>query len=121
MADRDEIAELKHENRQLKRMLHEEYEKRMALEKEERKICRAIIGNEYIVCGHKQCNISEHINCCKAILRKGMRKGEVCNIVNFPIKAHKRPNATIAIKEGICSERSIGMMLMEILKQESGN
>jgi hypothetical protein len=46
MADQDEVAELKHHNRQLKRMLHEEYEKRMALEKEERKICRAIIKEE---------------------------------------------------------------------------
>ena len=67
-------------------MLHEEFEKRMALENEEHNICRAIIrrGNEYIVCGKKQCE--EHINRCQAILRGGKRKGEVCNVVNGPIK-----------------------------------
>lgn len=43
--------------------------------------------------------MSEHINCSNAILRNGMRKGEVCNVVNCPIKAHKKPNATRLIKE----------------------
>ena len=40
---RDEVAELKHQNRLLKKLAHDEYEKREALEKEERKFCRAII------------------------------------------------------------------------------
>ena len=98
---RDQIAELKHQNRLLKKLAHDEYEKLEALEKEERKFCRAIIrrGNEYIVCGHEQCEEHEHINRCQAVLRGGKRKGEFCNVENCPIKAHKNPNATRLIKE----------------------
>ena len=95
MADQDEVAELKHHNRQLKRMLHEEYEKRMALEKEERKICRAIIKEEM----NTYCAVRSNVKNIYIILRGGKRKGDVCNVVNCPIKAHKRPNATRAIKE----------------------
>ena len=72
-------SRINHQNRLLKKLDHDEYEKREALEKEERKFCRAIIrrGNEYILCGKKQCE--QHLHNCKAILRGGKRKGEVCN------------------------------------------
>jgi hypothetical protein len=94
----DEKSLEKRNQRLLKRIVNEEIEKCVALEKEKRRvaICKAIErkGNKYVVCGKKSCGKYEHFNCCNAILRGGKRKGEVCNVVNCLIEAHKKPKAT---------------------------
>ena len=85
----DEKALEKRYQRLLKRLAHEEYEKRVS-----HSVCKAIERKgkgKFIVCGKKSCDKQEHLNCCKAILNRGNREGEICNVVNCPIKAHKNP------------------------------